>query len=1051
MAARHLAQSGPAYLSMSDSPLHCPACGLSVSEGAAACLSCGASLRRGGESTTFARLQSALAHRYAIERRIGQGGMATVYLARDLKHDRLVALKVLSSELAADIGPERFLQEIQVAAHLQHPHILPLLDSGAFEWVPGTPGLYYVMPFAKEESLRERMNREIQLPLADAIQITREVAGAIDYAHREGVVHRDIKPQNILLSDKHALVADFGIARAIHTSASETLTDTGIVLGTPTYMSPEQATGERVVGPRSDIYSLGCVLYEMLVGEPPYTGATAQAIIARRLCEPVPHIRTVRDTIPERVERAVSKALAKVPADRFATAMELAEALETPRLASTTTAAVIRPQVRSARRNLIPLKPGLLGALLVGALAAVWVISRPPARPSDALPLTTVAVLPFAAHGGDQSGQLSGAIVTLLSSALDGVGELRTVDPSAVLAAAGDRTGRTLDEARAMRIAARLGAGRYIAGDVVEGSDGRITISASAHDVSSGRIQGQRVTVEGSEPGTLFRLVNDLAVHLLSAFDVQQIPPRLESISTSSILALNEYLKGESALRRGEHAAAANAFGRAVEADSLFALAWFRQSYALTFTETPGKAEQPLRKALALRHRLSERDRRLAEAFSAVVEMVPKRADRLYRTFVYEYPDDVEGWFGRADVMLHFGPLYGLVMDSLSHAFERVLFLDPSHSEAQVHLPWAAGLDHRLALLDSATTRVLAADSSGYYASVFRILRAFARRDSLPESQVISHSRAMDDLQRLLAVNMTATLQDPAGSQRLALRLFTEPSRLPEVQAFGHVMAAHLELARGRPRAASLQLAAADTLDPDAGLEGRALLVLHPLWDPPDSVVRQVLTRLERWNASAAPPSVSANPWLVPHDSLHQQIRVYLLGALSSRLGDGVGARRYASELLRLDTTTTQGVIGRALGHEILAYAEARAGREAEALAHLDQGGLRGPQARVWERAYSSPFLSQAHGRYLRAGILSELARDTEALRWYNSLWMANGFDLAFLAPAHLRQAEIQERAGHREQALQHYRAFAELWKDADPELRWRVVRVESRISDLVQ
>jgi tetratricopeptide (TPR) repeat protein len=1046
-----LAGSGPVYLSMSDSPLHCPACGLPVLEEAAACLSCGASLRRGGESTTFARLQSALAHRYKIQRRLGHGGMATVYLARDLKHDRLVALKVLSPELAADIGPERFLQEIQVAAHLQHPHILPLLDSGAFEWVPGTPGLYYVMPFAKDESLRERMNREIQLPLADAIQITREVAGALDYAHREGVVHRDIKPENILLSDRHALVADFGIARAIHTSASETLTDSGIVVGTPTYMSPEQATGERVVGPRSDIYSLGCVLYEMLVGEPPYTGRTAQAIIARRLSEPVPHIKTVRESVPERVERAVSKALAKVPADRFATATELAEALDPPEVARTTAAAVIRSPVRSPRRNLIRLRRGLLGALLVGALAAVWAISRRSARASDALPLTRVAVMPFAAHGGDQSGQLSGAIVTLLSTALDGVGELHTVDPSAVLAAAGDHAGRTLDQARAREIAARLGAGRYIAGDVVEGSDGRVTLSASAHDVSSGRIQGQRVTVEGGEPGTLFRLVNDLAVQLLSAFDVQQIPPRLESISTSSILALNEYLKGESALRRGEHAEAASAFGRAVEADSLFALAWFRQSYALTFTETPGRAEQPLLRALALRHRLSERDRRLADAFSAVVQMDPKRADRLYRTFVYEYPDDVEGWFGRADVMLHFGPLYGLVMDSLSHAFERVLFLDPAHSEAQVHLPWAAGLDRRLTLLDSATTRVLAADSSGYYASVFQIFRAFARRDSLSESQVISYSRAMDDLQRLLAVNMTATLQDPARTRRLALRLLTEPSRLPEVQAFGHVMAAHLELARGRKRAASLELSVADTLDSAAGMEGRALLMLHPLWDPPDSVVRSVLTGLQRWNAAATPPSVSANPWLVPHDSLHQQIRAFLLGALSSRLGDDAGARRYATELLRYDTTTTQGVIGRALGNEILAYPAARAGRKAEALAHLDQSGLRGPQARVWERAYSSPFLSQAHGRYLRAGILGELGRDTEALRWYHSLWMANAFDLVFLAPGHLRQAEIQERAGHREQALHHYRAFVELWKDADPELRWRVAGVERRIGDLVQ
>jgi tetratricopeptide (TPR) repeat protein len=584
----------------------------------------------------------------------------------------------------------------------------------------------------------------------------------------------------------------------------------------------------------------------------------------------------------------------------------------------------------------------------------------------------------------------------------------------------------------------------------VEGTDGRVTITASAHEAASGRVEGQRVTVEGAEPDAVFRLVNDLAVQLLSAFDVQQAPPRLESISTSSVLALNEYLKGEAALRSGDHEEAAQAFGRAVEADSLFALAWFRQSYAWIFTGSPGKAEQPLRKALALRHRLSERDRRLAEAFGALVDIDPERADRLYRAFVYEYPDDVEGWFGRADVMLHFGPLYGLVMDSLSHAFQRVLFLDPFHSEARAHLPWAAGLDGRVALVDSATTRALRVDSSDYFAPVFRLLRTFARGEPLSSAQ-LAQARAMDDLQRLLTVNMSATLGDPARTQRMALELFTEPSRLPEVQAFGHVMAAHLELGRGRLRPALLELAAADTLDFATGLEGRALLLLHPLLDPPDSMVRRVHLALERWNAPATAPSVSANPWLVPHDSLHPQIRAYLLGALSSRLNNGAAVRRHAAELLRFDTTTTQGVIGRALGHQLLAGEAARTGRNAEALAHLNQSGLRGPQARVWERAYSSPILSQSHGRYLRGDLLDVLGKEAEALRWLKSLWMANAFDLAFLAPAHLEQARIHERSGRRKQALYHYRAFADLWRHAEPELRPRVDSVARIISDLAR
>jgi serine/threonine protein kinase/tetratricopeptide (TPR) repeat protein len=997
----------------------------------------------------FERVRAALAHRYEIDRRLGHGGMATVYLARDLKHDRLVALKVLRPELAAGIGPERFLREIQVAAHLQHPHILSLLDSGTFDWGQGSPALYYVMPYAKDESLRERLRREVQLALGDAIRITQEVAGALDYAHRQGIVHRDIKPENILLSDGHALVSDFGIARAIHTSATaEELTASGLVIGTPAYMSPEQATGERTIGPRTDVYSLGCVLYEMLVGEPPYTGRNAQAIVAKRLSEPVPPIRTVRENIPEWVERVVLKTLSKVPADRFSTAAELARALEAPEPDGGSGTVASRPPVNSGTGTRTRHRGALLAGLLAVTLAGVWAATRSSTPREPTLSPSRVAVLPFRLSGGEESRRLGGAIVPLLSSALDGVGELHTVDPSAVLAATGEGTGEVLDQGRARGVAARLGAGLYISGSVVEGAPGRVTITATAFDVPSGRTQGQRATVEGGAP-EVFRMVNDLAVQLLSAFDIQQSPPRLESISTGSILALNEYLKGESALRRGDHAEAANAFGRAVAADTSFALAWFRLAYALTFTEAPGRAEKPMRRALALRSRLSERDARLAEAFSAVLEVNPKRADQLYRAFVYEYPADVEGSFGRADVMLHFGPLYGLPMDSLSHAFQRVLFLDPHHTEALAHLPWAAGLDGRIGLLDSATTRALTIDSGGYYAPVFRTLRAFARHDSVALMQAVSSHYPIDDVQRLLIVNMTATLRDPVRTEQLAHRLFAGPTRLPEVQAFGHLIAAHLELARGRRRAAVRELAAADTLDRASALEDRALLLLHPLLGIPDSLVRSLRSQLQQWNAAATPPSVTANPWLVPHDSLHPQVRLYLLGALSTRVGEAAAARRYATELLRFDSATTQGVIGRAFGHEILAQTALAEGKKADALAELDQSLLRGSQARVWERAYSSAFFSQSYGRYLRATVLSQLGRNVEALRWYNSLWMSNAFDLAYLAPASLKMADIYERLGDRNQAIKHYRAFVNLWRQADSEFQPNVKKIESRIKEL--
>src|SRR5262245_1666138 len=272
---------------------------------------------------TTERLRAALADRYTVEREIGAGGMATVYLARDLKHDREVALKVLRVDLSAVIGAERFLSEVRITAKLEHPHILTLIDSGSADGI-----LYYVLPYVRGDSLRRRLVREKQLSIEDALTITRQVASALDYAHRNGVVHRDIKPENILFHEGEAVLADFGIALAVKESAGDRLTETGLSLGTPQYMSPEQATGDRSLDARSDIYSLAAVLYEMLAGEPPVTGATAQAMIAKLLTERPSSLRVVRDTVPPGVDSAVSRALSKVPADRFASAGEFSRALD---------------------------------------------------------------------------------------------------------------------------------------------------------------------------------------------------------------------------------------------------------------------------------------------------------------------------------------------------------------------------------------------------------------------------------------------------------------------------------------------------------------------------------------------------------------------------------------------------------------------------------------------------------------------------------------------------------------------------------------------------
>ena len=324
-----------------------------------------------------ALLTAGLEGRYRVERELGAGGMATVYLARDLRHDRLVALKVLHPELAAVVGAERFLQEIRVTANLQHPHILPLHDSGRVGGDSNGPLLlFFVMPFVEGETLRARITREKQLPLDTAVEITRGIASALAYAHRQGVIHRDIKPENILLHDGQPLVADFGIALAVSAAGQTRLTETGLSIGTPQYMSPEQSMGDRTLDGRTDIYSLACVLFEMLAGEPPFTGATAQAVVAKVLTERPPLVTATRSSVPPHVTAAIDRALSRLPADRFQGASEFAEALVNPRSESWS------PDRRPVRVSTISRwarASALVAAAAIGALGyrLLW---RQPAR-----------------------------------------------------------------------------------------------------------------------------------------------------------------------------------------------------------------------------------------------------------------------------------------------------------------------------------------------------------------------------------------------------------------------------------------------------------------------------------------------------------------------------------------------------------------------------------------------------------------------------------------------------------------------------------------------
>jgi eukaryotic-like serine/threonine-protein kinase len=362
------------------------------------------------------RLRAALAGRYTVERELGQGGMATVYLAKDVRHHRQVAIKVLAPDIARSVGPDRFLREIEIAAGLTHPHILPVFDSGDADGV-----LYYIMPFIAGESLRDRLQREKRIPLDDALRITREVASALDYAARQGFVHRDIKPENILLEEGHAVVADFGVARALAAAGERKLTGTGLAIGTPQYMSPEQSAGDATVDGRSDQYALACVTFEMIAGHAVFEGPSSVSMIKKHLTEQPRRLDTLRPEVPAAVATAVHRALAKEPADRYPTSGAFAAAL------SSAVATPAGGVFSMGRRRWL-----MAGAIAAGVLVVAAASTALLTRRSAALDPDLIAVAPFDVLAPGLELWREG-LVDVLSRNLDGAGPLRTVAPSQVV------------------------------------------------------------------------------------------------------------------------------------------------------------------------------------------------------------------------------------------------------------------------------------------------------------------------------------------------------------------------------------------------------------------------------------------------------------------------------------------------------------------------------------------------------------------------------------------------------------------------------------------
>ncbi len=761
-------------------------------------------------ATTLALITEALRETYALEREIGQGGMASVYLADDLRHRRKVAVKVLRPELGAALGPDRFLREVEVAAHLQHPHILPLFDSGRI----GEATFYYVMPYVADESLRKRLEREGALPIDEALRLAREVADALDYAHAHGIVHRDIKPENILLEADHAVVADFGIARAVDRASGEELTGTGIALGTPQYMSPEQASASPELDGRTDIYSLGCVLYEMLTGAPPFTGPSAQALLARHAVDPVAPIRTVRGTVAEAVERVVLRALAKVPADRYATAAEFANALAA---ASRTERLTPLPP---ARRRIHPRAIGLAAGALVVAALGWWAATRTAGSRAGGDP-----------PGGAGRAQSSVAVLSFTNLSPDtgdaylaqGVGEeiaARLSDFSGVRVAGRGAVGRLerADTADLLSQARRLGVGSLVEGSVRRAGP-RVRVSVRVVNASDGFRTWSRSYDHAV--GSILDLQDEIGTDVARAVAggaAAATPARPRAGRTRDPAAYDQLLRGNYYLSQRSPrslARAVEAYTEAVRRDPSFALAHGRLAYAHGLLLDWGWSygglprDSIVARAASAAERAVQLDSTIAEAWQVRGQIARYRDPRTMAGVLEASQRPVALDSANAEVRHEFGMVLRLLGDDSAAGVQlrEAVALDPDRPMSLVHLGW----------IDAAAGRY--AEARRWFDSAIVVHRgffqAYAERAALrlvvgdtvgarADAETAVRLRPADD--RFSGENVLLALErrsgDTAGVRRRLAGLRAHAPRPDTVQVHAAIIWAAALVAAGADRAA---------------------------------------------------------------------------------------------------------------------------------------------------------------------------------------------------------------------------------------------------------
>jgi tetratricopeptide (TPR) repeat protein len=974
------------------------------------------------------RLGAALSSRYELEREIGRGGMAVVYLARDVKQGRQVALKVFQPDIAAAMGPARFRREIELATRLEHPHILSLYDSGEADGL-----LYYVMPFVSDGSLRDRLEREGQLPIEAALRIAREMAEGLDFAHEQGVVHRDVKPGNVLLQRGHAQLADFGVARALESSGAEKLTGTGVSVGTPQYMAPEQATGAGAVDGRSDVYAVGAVLYEMLTGEPPYTGPTPQAVLAKRMAGPPTPVPVLRETVPSEVDGIVQQAMARSAADRWQSAGDLAKALAAaergggtpiPGLATWpgVTGEVVAPG--ATPRNW---KRWAGMAVAVAAVASLAVFGPTVVRSLRSVQTDPyrIAVVPSRPDFGPD--RLASIV---LGDGLDGWAYLRQVDPARLDTRLAGERGEVIGPDEGLTIAEDVGAGRIILVRSEDEGEER-SVRATLYGVGDSLVSIATVDTTAESAGFSEDWYVDV---LLRLFRGQDLGPGAELESANWIAeprAMYPYFSALAHNDRGEWDSTTAYLREAVALDSTFAVAWRllagvawhramfapeeqRREYALLRDSARVFAnrfrEAPDRASIALAHA-----KRMAQLFPDSAEL-QLEVGGLYMMAALEQgmdPDSALPYYRRArqlDTMMKLEPfiIFELERGRLDSA------------RAMIDLNQARGYEETLPILDVALAIVEA--------------RSQASRDSI----LFTHS----DWGNFLTLR-TAMMQDSMSIPRYVGKTTLDGD-------FRLYMLSLVELSAGRGSALDslLQHMESERVSSDFYRKRAYANVPGGIAEPPEVVSRLRDTIQSRLDTS---PNWSG-----------QLVYMWYLGQLSVRLGEMDRALEYATQMDRLvsdslhtEADSFQIRFGRDIPREVRASVAWREGDLESALALLE--GNYGSEdvppddMRFGQRA-DAMFTMRGFARLLRGHILLELGRYEEAAGWYATFpWflMYEWAELAYVAPAHRGRAMSLDALGRHEEALHYYRRFVTRWQDADPHLQPQVEEARQRIREL--